>query len=509
MEIIENSQTEQNRLDKKFLILIFILGLVLSFGAGMRGLNESDEGRYGSMAWEIVQGHATAWEPQLSGYAHYDKPPMIYWLTSVSIRCLGKNEWAVRMPCQLGAALTLLGLGWAAWRRYGRDVAWFAVLICGTLGQFWALARILTPDMILAGWCSLAIAAWTECRHRNGHWGFWLLSLLFWVLAWWTKATPALIPLIALAIGLRITGDLAGSRALRVWLMLPAMILLGAPWYVDMLLRHPDLYQFFFVREAIGRMTGHMAGRRGPPYYHVAVSLAGYLPWWPWVISGAWQALRERTRTSWKLALTALGWDGWIVLIGFLIFSAASSKLPAYTLPLAPWSSLVMARGLWRICRHRPQPWRHPALVVTGVFYVVALGLGMLLYPRYEASLGQNSSMRTIADALKVHGAQSVVLDSHFPGMEFYFGERVFYVGRPDQQRSDDAGIAPGLGERRVWTLEEWPDKFNHRSGRGWWLVHFERRRRSPFINFVKTANVAQSIQVGNFSLYQIADAAP
>ena len=35
------------------------------------------------------------------------------------------------------------GLGWAAWRLHGREVAFWAMLVCGSLGQFWLLEYML------------------------------------------------------------------------------------------------------------------------------------------------------------------------------------------------------------------------------------------------------------------------------------------------------------------------------------------------------------------------------
>ena len=208
------------------------------------------------------------WEPRLSGYGHYDKPPLVYWAAALAFRVLGFNEWAARLPSLLGAVAALAGLGWAAGRLHGPRVAWWALLTCGTLVQFWTCARLLTPDMLLTGWMTLAVGAWAECRHRGGAWRWWMLSLLFWSLAWWTKATPALVPLLGLAVGTLATGDRAGFRALRLPLLLPGTILLGLPWYAAMLQAHPDLWDFFLGKELAGRLAGG-AHRRGGPWLYL------------------------------------------------------------------------------------------------------------------------------------------------------------------------------------------------------------------------------------------------
>ena len=163
--------------------LLLTAGLVFLFACllGTRGLNEPDEGRYANIALAMAQpGGGGWWEPRLSGYGHYDKPPGIYWATALSLRAFGVNEWAARLPSLAGALMALGGLGWAAYRLRGANVAWWAVLIGGTSVQFWVMGRILSPDMLLTGWCTLAIAAWAEGRHRGGAWSWWGVSLLFW-----------------------------------------------------------------------------------------------------------------------------------------------------------------------------------------------------------------------------------------------------------------------------------------------------------------------------------------
>ena len=245
---------------RDWLVLSAGVFFLLVFFLGSRGLNEPDEGRYANVALAMAAPGGDRWEPRLSGYGHYDKPPLIYWATAMSLRAFGVNEWAARLPSLAGALVALTGAGWAMYRLRGAAVAWWTVLICGTSVQFWTFGRILSPDMLLTGWCTLAVAAWAECRHRGGAWSFWGVSLVCWSLAWWTKATAALVPLAGLAVGVWLSRDLAGRRALKPLLLLPAILLLGAPWYVSMLARYPELRAFFFERELVGRVAGRVDG---------------------------------------------------------------------------------------------------------------------------------------------------------------------------------------------------------------------------------------------------------
>ncbi|MDB6027760.1 MAG: glycosyl transferase family 39, partial [Verrucomicrobiales bacterium] len=421
----------QNKNARSFIVLALGLLFLLFWGLGYRGLNDPDEGRYANIALNFLKPGADLWEPRMSGYAHYDKPPLIYWTTAFSFKVFGHNETAARLPSVFGAVLALIGLGWTATRLYGKEVAWWAIFICGTFGQFWLLARFLTPDMLLTGWCTLAIGAWAESRHRKGDWRFWLLSLLFWTLAWWTKATPALIPLLGLTFAVLLARDSAGKNALHPLFLLVGIVVLGSIWYVRMIHQQGELVDFFFIREMKGRITGHIEGRKGPIYYYAALCFVAWLPWWPMVIRAViakWKA-NQLKQTDLR---SALGIEGWIVIVGTLVFSCISSKLPAYTLPLAPWAALFFARCILKLKQLIPQKnFNRWAAVSTGAIVVIYISAALVL-PKFESRLRFNSSMRETAEVLKQKQGEVVYMDRYWPGMEFYWSPKTFYVVQDD-----------------------------------------------------------------------------
>lgn len=523
---------------------------------GSRGLNEPDEGRYANIAQAMSRPGGDWWEPRMSGYGHYDKPPLVYWVAAAGFRAFGLHEWAARLPSLLGAFLALGGLGWTAYRLRGAVVAWWAVLLCGTSVQFWAFGRILSPDMLLTGWCTVAVAAWAEGRHRltvragrvtdpvsqsGGAWGWWLLSLSAWTLAWWTKATPALIPLAGLTLGACLTGDRPGRRALKPLRLVSAVLLLGSPWYLSMLSTYPELRSFFFGRELAGRLAGRVDGRHGTLLYYLPVSLVAWLPWWPVAVWAGWRAKNQPTVSpnnplrGWK---QRLGAEGWIVLTGLFILSLTASKLSSYTLTLAPWAALLMARATVRLAEaagvYRPALW-----IAAGFAAVVLLGV-TVLPRRYEARLGVNSSVREVCAFLKAQGATRVDMTGYRPGLEFYLGETtVCYIIRVDGSAGVESPANGGTDGRRtrVTRIERYrerasdpgvpPDRFVEPSSwpqplptarktpveRNWWLVRY---RRQPWPRFdqglVQDAAGRRPVKVkriGDFDLYQVPDSVP
>ena len=443
------------------------------------------------------------WEPRQSGFGHYDKPPLIYWATALSFRIFGFNEWAARVPPCLGAMLALAGLAWAAARMYGNRVAWWSLLMCGTSIQFWVIGRLLSPDMLMTGWCTLAIAAWLECRHRGGAWTFWLVSLACWTLAWWTKATPSLIPLAGVLVGTYATGDAKGRRALRAWLLTPAIILLGSPWYLLMLHRYPELSDFFFKRELVHRVAGHVDGRRVSPFFYVPLSLGAWLPWWP---VAAWKFWRQPAGSRFADWTRRIGVEGWIVIVGLVLFSLVNSKLPTYTVVLAPWAMLLLARA---VCTG---PDTRPSLIhlmPAAGFAVVALVGVAVLPPLFESKLGRTSSLRAVSDYLREHGAREIDADKHWPGLEFYLpNAKIRYVLRTSNnqvERASDVGVLPDrFIDPRDWLGQPGrPGEFPPVTGERW-LIRFRGQKESGFDPVLGPDGPPKAATVGQFDLYHV-----
>jgi len=478
----------------KWWLLSAAVLFLLFWNLGNRGLNEPDEGRYVNIAHEMLEAEHGWWVPRMSDFAHYDKPPLIYWTTAAMFNLFGESEWSARLPSVLGAALMLAGLGWTSRRLYGERVAWWAVILGATTVQIFVLARTLTPDMLLAGFVTLGIAFWAEERHREARGAGWWGCVVCWTLAWWTKATAALVPLAGLTLGLIITDDKAGLRALRPARLFAVVLVLGAPWYVSLMVQHPELRDFFLGRELVGRIAGHPDGRRGPVYYHVLISVVAWAPWWPWMLICLLPRLRQwrERKNSWR----RVPWEAWTVLTGLILFSLISSKLVTYTLPCAPWVALLCTRVLLKQYGDgkRPVP-----MVASAIAVALFLAGGTFVPPRFESRLGVNSSAREIARFLRQRNANTVYLDRYRPGMEFYFGERVYYVTHHIPREVPwDAGVCAELGESHFLDDSQLAEHLKIHADANRWLVRLRGKYSSTLTAALDGLAMQESLQIGD-----------
>lgn len=420
------------------LLVLYILILNLC-GLGRHGLLEPDEGRYANMALEILEPEHDWLEPTLSDVAHFDKPPLIYWMTGLSFSIFGVNETAARFPSFLGSLMALAGVALIAFRIYGERAAWWGVLVGATTLQFWALARLLSPDMLLCGLCTLAAGCCLSAGGGSRSW-WWAAGAGLWTLAWWDKATACLVPLLALALSLHFTGRRDLLANLRPFRLLLVIIVLGSPWYLLMMERHEELKSFFFHRELAGRVIGHVDGRRGFPGFHFVAAIGLWLPWWPFALAKIATLPEMKGSRSWMERLRAVPFEFVAAFLVLVIFSLISSKLLTYTLTGVPW----LAAGLGAAFKYEKFSLKGPKglLLLSGAAFV---GVVVFFLPKYENQLGVNSSTRKVIEVSKRMGAKTWVCDRFLPGIEFYGGESVYFLETPDQvQVSRSSGQAPG-----------------------------------------------------------------
>jgi 4-amino-4-deoxy-L-arabinose transferase-like glycosyltransferase len=323
------------------LVVLVILGLFTDLGG--RGLNEPDEGRYAEIAREMLA--SGNWiEPTLHGFEHFQKPPLIYWATAASFQLFGLTEWAARLPSALAAGLTLELTFFIARTWFGSRAAFASTLVLLTSLEFFALARSLTPDMLMTFFITAALASfvhWTIAPDRWCRlWGFFLAMGLGFL----TKGPMALVVPLSGAVAWQLAMRHCGEPRRIPWFKgLSMTLFVGLSWHLVICLRHPHLAEYFLKSELAGRVATNVHGRHQPFWFFVPVILAGWLPgvlFLPSIAVWCYQRLRAPER------LSPVGWMliGWLS-IPLLVLSLSSSKLVTYVLPLFP--ALALLGGGW------------------------------------------------------------------------------------------------------------------------------------------------------------------
>jgi 4-amino-4-deoxy-L-arabinose transferase len=322
---------------------LFLVSYVLPLG--VPPLTMRDECRYAEIPREM-RASGDWIVPHLNGLRYFEKPPVGYWLTALSISALGESNFAVRFAAVLSAGATVLIL-FLLVRRFGGGAipAAAAAAVLLTSGMFDLFGGYNVLDLpvtlFLTAGLALFFCAYQEATARKR--ALYLAGFgACCGAAFLTKGFIALaVPCVA------IVPFLAWERQLRrifrlAWLPLVLACLVAAPWAILVHLREPDFWRYFFWVEHVQRFTAHKAQHAQPFWYFVPVLLGGAFPWTLLAPAAAAGLGRQANRDA--LTRFALCW----LVFPFLFFSASRGKLETYILPCFPALAILIALGLLR-----------------------------------------------------------------------------------------------------------------------------------------------------------------
>ncbi len=325
-----------------------------------------------------------------NGIRYIEKPPLPFWLVSISYRVAGENAFATHLP----NALAMLGLTFLAWRwgrrAWGARAGLYAGLgVLTSIGPF-LFTRFIIPESILSLLLLIAlyslITALEFGRPLRIYWMWAALGLAL--------LTKGLIAPVFFAGGaipyLALSGQWRRWRALRPITGLLVFLAIAAPWHILVGLANPDqghpvgnhptvgnvhgFWWFYFVNEHLLRFVNQRYPHdynKLPFAFYWLLHLVWLFPWSlfvPAVIAVAWKTRRGwlrhlgrdagqtvdfyldhaseepvgsfilqqkfRVRTTWLLSLFA----------GFLlVFFSISSNQEYYTFPAWPPLFLLIA----------------------------------------------------------------------------------------------------------------------------------------------------------------------
>jgi 4-amino-4-deoxy-L-arabinose transferase-like glycosyltransferase len=323
-------------------VLILLCLALYFFGLGQRQLWDPDEGMHASTSKVMVQ--SGNWlVPQFNGEPFYDKPPLFNWLVALSFVIFGFTEFAARLPAALIGTLTVL-----ATYRYGRHLvgengAFLGAIVLATSVGWMVLSRIVVHDILLALFVTLACFAfyrgYTDESRRTKYFMLMYASVGVAVLA--KGPVGAVVPGGVILIFLALRRELRFIP--RLMLVRGALVaaLVAVPPYVLMGIQEPEYLRYFLWEKNVGSFVSEESRHPNPFYYYVPALLGGFFPWSAFLPLTVWKLLRRPTGSD-PGRLFLLVWAGFV----FVFFSAATSKLPTYVLPLFPAVALLVG-DLW------------------------------------------------------------------------------------------------------------------------------------------------------------------
>jgi 4-amino-4-deoxy-L-arabinose transferase-like glycosyltransferase len=320
------------------LLLLALTAALLLFRLGSVPLIGPDEPRYARVAVEMHRSGSYL-VPTLQGQPWLEKPPLYYWLAGTAFLLLGETETAARLPSVLAALLLVASTIFFGTRLHDRETGLHAGFVAATAPLTFAYGRAAAMDMLLAATVTCAVGL-VALRLLG------LAGRLAIPTAWvfMALATLAKGPLGLLLPGLIVAGYIVASREWRHarTVLSPAgialFLLVAGPWYL-LMGRHEGraFVDVFLLNHNLQRFTSTIHRHPGPILYYVPVLVAGIFPWSGLALAGFGTLKPKMSRGDLFILL-------WLVL-PFLFFSAAGSKLPGYILPGLPPLALITGRA--------------------------------------------------------------------------------------------------------------------------------------------------------------------
>jgi len=347
---------------------------VVWFGTlDLRHLLRSDEGRYAEIAREMLA--SGDWITiRYNGLKYFEKPPLHLWMTAIAYRLFGIGDWQARLWAATSGAIGIGAVLLASRRWFGPRVGWLAAAVLLATPAWNLASHFNSLDIGVSAALAVVLAATLVAQHPSAD----ARERRRWMLVAWTGAAAAVLtkgligivlPGLVLIVYSAVTRDLAIWKRLHIGAGALLLIVIAAPWFVLVSLRNPEFPSFFFIHEHLQRYTTAVHQRTAPFWYFVPQLVAGCAPWcglaWPMTVAVRSDKSREALR---PLVLLAC----WCAVI-FLFFSASSSKLPGYIVPVYPALAILAAVTLDRLS---PRAWMRllvGSVVLAGVVLVAAL----------------------------------------------------------------------------------------------------------------------------------------
>ena len=322
-------------------------------------LMDTDETRYVSMARDMFNNREFL-TLYLNGDFFFEKPPLFFWIESLSFGVLGKiNEFTARFPMAILGTIISFSNYYIGKKIISRSYGVISSLILATSIEFCMLSKLAILDIVVSAFIALSLnfgLATFFCRESRKKY-YWWLFYTFSAFAVMAKGIPGFVvpfgSLFFIALLSKKVKD--ALQPINVIPGLLIFLLITLPWHILMFkLHNPLFWNEYIIKHHLSRFLGSEAIDRSQPFYfYLTTLLWGFFPW---IISCAciWAKMlfkQIQTRALPILKEDAcsrfLTYNTIIVIFTLFFFSSSETKLITYILPLFPALSFLGGYIWW------------------------------------------------------------------------------------------------------------------------------------------------------------------
>lgn len=339
-----------------------------------------------------------------NGKDYLDKPPMLFWLSAISLKIFGIHDWAYRLPSLLFAMMAVFSTYRFAALYYQKTIAQLSAMVLATSQAIFLITHDTRCDTMLMGWVMLSIwqlAAWYE----TGKWKYFILAFVAIAGGMMTKGPIALIvPVLAFVphfilrrewkqffrweylVGLIIVAVLLIPMSIGLYLqydMHPGKIIYGVPIQSGL--------RFYYWTQSFGRYTGENVFHEMSYFTFLLENMLwSFLPWILFFLVALLFRFRDIIVSRFWLRQN----QEWVSVGGFVftycVLARSQAQLPHYIFVVFPLAAIVTAVFLNELFIEKK--WKNWKLILQGfhgfVFALLwVLGMVAMKIPFKEVNI--------------------------------------------------------------------------------------------------------------------------
>jgi len=375
--------------------LYFIIGCIIIYivGSITIPLMEIDSVQYANISREMLV-HKNFLQIFDQGKDYLDKPPLLFWISSISMYLFGINDFAFRLPSILMAIVAIYSTYKFTLLYYSKELALLASLILASSQAMFLITHDVRTDTMLMSWVILGIwqfAHWTKFKN----WSSLIVAFVAVAFGMMTKGPIALmVPIFSFVPHLLIHKNFKLLFRWEYLIGLLIIIVLLIPMDLGLYQQfdlHPEkeMYgrtgtsglRFFYWTQSFGRITGESIWHENDHFTFLFENLIwGFLPWTLYFIVGLFSDFFKLIKNKLQIDPNT----EWISTPGFLITYCALGishyQLPHYIYIVLPFISIITAKCVYNTNFQKDKSIFKSVLNVINVFiYVLVLLLLIIL----------------------------------------------------------------------------------------------------------------------------------
>jgi len=335
--------------------IIYLIG----FGIDIMDI---DAAQYASMSREMLaSGHFL--HVYDFGRDYLDKPPFLFWISALSMKIFGVNNFAYRFPSFLFSLFAIFSTFKFAGLYYKKEVAVLSAIVLASCQALFLINHDVRTDTILMSWVIFSIWQLAEWYKNN--------KLLHFILAFigiagglLTKGPIALfVPIFAFG------SQFVLQRNFKMffrWQYILGIFIIGLlllPMCIGLYQQfdlHPEKIvinktgvsglRFFFWTQSFGRITGESEWNNGANIFFLLQNMLwSFLPWILFFLIAFFEEAKQLIKQKFKL----LPDQEWICMGGFLLtylaLGMSKYQLPHYIFVVFPFAAIITAKFLYAL----------------------------------------------------------------------------------------------------------------------------------------------------------------